>query len=326
MASRRRRRKKQDPVGAQGLVEAAKRTDANPQLVAAAKFIRGLLPGDDPQKSRLPLPMQRLVTELEPDRESTMHQVGIGALQAWQALSEAQRRGRGEADVAILFTDLVGFSDWSSAGGRRRFARAPPPGRRRRAAGGLRQRRRRGQAAGRWLDGRLQPRRAGGWRGARGPGGAGGIEVEGYAPSLRAGVHRGRPQKVKGDFLGIDVNIAARVGDAPKGGEVLVSGRGALTSPAAARAPSPPPTSLPVRKGSAMAPRVGGSVMRRKDRLAVAAFAPRSFVIAERARTRRLAISALVRRRPWAGRRGRGSPPRCPLPADGDRPGACCAN
>ena len=50
------------------------------------------------------------------------------------------------------------------------------------------------------------------------------VEVEGYAPSLRAGVHQGRPQKVKGDFLGIDVNIAARVGDAAKGGEVLVSG------------------------------------------------------------------------------------------------------
>lgn len=93
MASRRRSKKKQDPVGAQGWVEAAKRTDANPQLVAAARFIRGLLPGDDPERSRLPLPMQRLVTELEPERESTMHQIGIGALQAWQALSEAQRRG-----------------------------------------------------------------------------------------------------------------------------------------------------------------------------------------------------------------------------------------
>ena len=54
--------------------------------------------------------------------------------------------------------------------------------------------------------------------------GASEVEVEGYAPLLRAGVHQGRPQKVKGDFLGIDVNIASRVGDAAKGGEVLVSG------------------------------------------------------------------------------------------------------
>jgi adenylate cyclase len=47
--------------------------------------------------------------------------------------------------------------------------------------------------------------------------------VEDYRPKLRAGVHRGTPRKVKGDFLGVDVNIAARVGDAAKGGEVLVS-------------------------------------------------------------------------------------------------------
>ena len=49
------------------------------------------------------------------------------------------------------------------------------------------------------------------------------IKVEGHKPKLRAGVHQGRPQKVKGDFLGVDVNIAARVGDAAKGGEVLVT-------------------------------------------------------------------------------------------------------
>jgi class 3 adenylate cyclase len=36
-------------------------------------------------------------------------------------------------------------------------------------------------------------------------------------------VHRGTPRKVKGDFLGVDVNIAARVGDCAEGGEVLIS-------------------------------------------------------------------------------------------------------
>ena len=38
----------------------------------------------------------------------------------------------------------------------------------------------------------------------------------GIRPTQRAGVHRGTPRKVKGDFLGVDVNIAARVGDAPR--------------------------------------------------------------------------------------------------------------
>ena len=36
----------------------------------------------------------------------------MGALQVWQSLSEAQGRGQGDREVAILFTDLVGFSDW----------------------------------------------------------------------------------------------------------------------------------------------------------------------------------------------------------------------
>jgi adenylate cyclase len=224
VASRRRRKKKQDPAGAQGLVEAAKRTDANPQLVAAAKFIRGLLPGDDPEKSRLPLPMQRLVTELEPERESTMHQIGIGALQAWQALSEAQRRGRGEADVAILFTDLVGFSDWALEAGDEASLELL------RLVGDAEQRAvsdQGGAVVKRLGDGsmavfsRAEQAVAAALEAQEG---AAEIEVEGYAPSLRAGVHQGRPQKVKGDFLGIDVNIAARVGDAANGGEVLVSG------------------------------------------------------------------------------------------------------
>lgn len=50
-----------------------------------------------------------------------------------------------------------------------------------------------------------------------------GIEVAGYRPRLRGGVHLGRPRKLGGDYLGIDVNIAARVAAAASDGEVLVS-------------------------------------------------------------------------------------------------------
>jgi class 3 adenylate cyclase len=49
------------------------------------------------------------------------------------------------------------------------------------------------------------------------------VEVDGYRPRMRAGVHWGRPRRIGGDYLGIDVNIAARVGDAAKAGQVLVS-------------------------------------------------------------------------------------------------------
>ena len=40
---------------------------------------------------------------------------------------------------------------------------------------------------------------------------------------MRAGVHWGSPRKLGGDYLGVDVNIAARVGDAAKADQVLVS-------------------------------------------------------------------------------------------------------
>jgi class 3 adenylate cyclase len=51
-----------------------------------------------------------------------------------------------------------------------------------------------------------------------------GIDCEGYEPVLRAGLHLGRPRKIGGDYLGVDVNVAARVAEAASGGELLVSG------------------------------------------------------------------------------------------------------
>ncbi|GAA4385797.1 adenylate/guanylate cyclase domain-containing protein [Tsukamurella soli] len=47
--------------------------------------------------------------------------------------------------------------------------------------------------------------------------------ADGYRPILRAGLHTGTPQRVKGDLIGVDVNIAARVAEAASGGEVLAS-------------------------------------------------------------------------------------------------------
>jgi adenylate cyclase len=36
-------------------------------------------------------------------------------------------------------------------------------------------------------------------------------------------VHWGRPRRLGGDYIGVDVNIAARVGDAAKAEQVMVS-------------------------------------------------------------------------------------------------------
>jgi adenylate cyclase len=49
------------------------------------------------------------------------------------------------------------------------------------------------------------------------------LDVAGAHPSMRAGAHHGLPRRVGRDYVGIDVNIAARVAQAAKGGELLVS-------------------------------------------------------------------------------------------------------
>ena len=49
------------------------------------------------------------------------------------------------------------------------------------------------------------------------------IEVDGHIPRLRTGIHVGRPRRLGGDYFGVDVNVAARVASAARGGEVLVT-------------------------------------------------------------------------------------------------------
>ena len=212
------------------LREAARRFDSRPGLVAGAEFVRRILPGDreygDPMSTagnQLPQHLGRVVGELRLERPSAARELGLGALQAWQALSEAQRRGRGTVDVAILFTDLVGFSSWALDAGDEAALRLL---REVCAAEDEAVSANQGAIVKRLGDGAmvvfsraqdavqaafdLQHRLAG-------------VEVEGHRPELRAGVHLGRPRKVGGDYLGIDVNVAARVVEAAHGGEVLAS-------------------------------------------------------------------------------------------------------
>jgi adenylate cyclase len=220
---RARRKKSEQSADAESIRDVVRRTDSNPQLVRTARFLRSLIPGGEPETSEMPEPMQRLVAEVQPQGDSALREIGKGALQAWQALSEAQRRRRGSADVAILFTDLVGFSDWAldagdeaalevlrQVGDAEQKAISSNKGAvvKRLGDGAMAVFSRADQAVKAAIDSQRTISK---------------ISVEGYSPEQRAGVHRGTPRKVKGDFLGVDVNIAARVGDAAKGGEVLVS-------------------------------------------------------------------------------------------------------
>ena len=201
-----------------------------PGLVATAKRIRQLLPGDERYGDALstlpdglPIDSAGWCREAQAERPSAMRELGLGALQAWQALSEAQGRGRGSADVAILFTDLVGFSSWALEAGDetalellRRVAEAEDAAIsshggtlvKRLGDGSMSVFGAAGDAVGAALADQAQ---------------VGEIEIAGHRPELRAGVHVGRPRRVGHDYLGVDVNVAARVAESAKGGEVLVS-------------------------------------------------------------------------------------------------------
>jgi adenylate cyclase len=212
------------------LRERVRRTDSKPELVATAKFFRRLLPGDQRYGDALsttgerpPERIGRLLSEVQSDRPSAMRELGLGALQAWQALSEVQGRGRGAVDVAILFTDIVGFSSWALEAGDeaalellREVAAVEDEAISDHG----------GSLVKRLGDGSMSVFRAAKdavGAALRAQRGAGGIVVRGHTPALRAGVHVGRPRRVGGDYLGVDVNIAARVGESAKGGELLVS-------------------------------------------------------------------------------------------------------
>jgi adenylate cyclase len=152
-------------------------------------------------------------------------ELGLTALQAWQRLAESQDRGHGKVDVAILFTDLVGFSSWALEAGDRSAVRLlrevteaiePPVIERR---GEVVKRLGDGLMAAFWdAPSAIETAFAAGERVAP-------IEVDGYRPVLRTGIHIGRPRKLGGDYFGVDVNVAARLAEAAKPGEILVSDR-----------------------------------------------------------------------------------------------------
>ncbi|HEX6713881.1 MAG TPA: adenylate/guanylate cyclase domain-containing protein [Thermoleophilaceae bacterium] len=208
----------------------AVKTDTNPQLLKVAKWVRERLPGDSELGDALSttgdepsLVLARRLSELGTERPSATREIGLGALQVWQALSEAQGRGRGQREVAILFTDLVEFSAWALEAGDdvaldllRRVGACE-------------------EAAVTGQGGRVVKRLGDGMMAAFNDAESAvraaqeaceqvaTVEADGYTPQLRAGIHLGRPRKIGGDYLGVDVNVAARVAGGAKPGEILVS-------------------------------------------------------------------------------------------------------
>lgn len=207
------------------------RTDQNPQLVDLARRVRRSLPGDpsfgDPLSTaggggpgRLARAMQKI---LEPAPGAT-REVGLGALQVWQAVLERFGRGRGSSEVTIVFTDLVGFSTWALEAGDdvslqllRRVAKCVEPAINEHG----------GHVVKRLGDGLMaifpEPRPAiaamvQAYKSLK-P-----LYVHGYQPRMRVGIHTGSPRPIGDDWLGVDVNITARIMEAAGNGGLIISG------------------------------------------------------------------------------------------------------
>lgn len=206
--------------------------DRAPGLVATLRRMRRVLPGDsgfgDPLSAAgadSASVVARVADRLFDEQPSATKELSLGALQVWQSFLERAGRGQGEREVTLLFTDLVGFSSWALRAGDdealallRAIASAVEPA----------VLDHRGAIVKRLGDGVMatfpSPQLAFdavAYARER----LASVVVEGYVPRLRAGIHTGSPRAIGGDYLGVDVNIAARLVEKAGPDETLVSAR-----------------------------------------------------------------------------------------------------
>lgn len=207
------------------------RTTNDVRAVDVVRRVRRVLPGDpefgDPLSTAGdggPQAAARAADRLMGDRSAVSREVSLGALQVWQALTDRMSRAPADAESTLVFTDLVGFSTWSLRSGDdatltllRRVSRAIEPplldaGGRivKRMGDGLMAVFRDPLVA---VVAALQAQEA-----------IAAVEVNGHTPRMRVGIHTGRPQRLADDWLGVDVNIAARVMERAAKGGIVVSG------------------------------------------------------------------------------------------------------
>jgi class 3 adenylate cyclase len=205
-------------------------TNHSPGLVAFVRRARRVLPGDhefgDPLSTAgegAPRAAARAADRLLGDRDAASRELSLGVLQVWQALTEAVSRRPANAEVTLVFTDLVGFSTWSLHAGDdaalallRQVARAVEPPLLdagghivKRMGDGLMAVFRDPTVAVRAVLAAKEELKS--------------VEVAGHTPRMRVGIHTGRPQRMAADWLGVDVNIAARVMERATKGGIMVS-------------------------------------------------------------------------------------------------------
>jgi adenylate cyclase len=208
----------------------ARAFDKNEALLSFVRRLRERLPGDEDFGD--PLSTARFGhlavansqwTDLTENRPGVVRELGRGALQVWQSVLEARGQDHGDVPLTVVFTDLVNFSTWSLSAGDdetlrllRDVAEAIEPPVKRRG----------GVVVKRLGDGMMavftSPQAAFDAV-VEANDNLKTVKADGYRPRIRAGMHTGNPRKLGGDYLGIDVNIAARVAQKATAGEILVS-------------------------------------------------------------------------------------------------------
>ncbi len=199
-------------------------------LRRGVRQLREVLPGDSRYGDSLSTAgrgqsqlIARRLAEATEQRPSLLREAGLSALQVWQSLTDLDGRSRGERELTIVFTDLVDFSNWALEAGDESAlvllrdvgeAIEPPV---RNLGGEIVKRLGDGMMAtftepAEALEAVFEAQRRLAW-----------VEAPGYRPRIRAGMHVGYPQRIGEDYLGVDVNIAARIAEGAKGDQVLVS-------------------------------------------------------------------------------------------------------
>jgi class 3 adenylate cyclase len=205
-------------------------TNHRPGVVEFVRRARRLLPGDpefgDPLSTAGeggPRAAARAGVRVVGGRDAASRELSLGVLQVWQALTETVSRRPANPEVTLVFTDLVGFSTWSLEAGDeaalsllRQVARAVEPPLLdangqivKRMGDGLMAVFRDPVVALRAVLAAKEALKS--------------VEVDGYTPRMRVGIHTGRPQRLAADWLGVDVNIAARVMERATKGGIMVS-------------------------------------------------------------------------------------------------------
>ncbi|GAB18468.1 adenylate cyclase [Gordonia effusa NBRC 100432] len=216
------------PSARRRAAELLARTDSSEPAVKFARAARTVMAGSPPAVGRAERPsdrLARLIDQANHEQPSAVRELGLASVEVWQNLTRRRPRGNRPVPTTILFTDLVAFSTWALGAGDDHVLKL--------------------LAAVNTATAEVVKSRGGQIVKGLGDGtmavfvdageaitaahetiiAVNAISIDGYRPQLRAGVHTGAPRAVGDDFLGVDVNIAARVSSAAGPGEVFASDR-----------------------------------------------------------------------------------------------------